>query len=395
MIFCSNPVNGGTAAVMAQTVNGLKNNKNFKIFPCVNAGNNVEIYKTLPEINYLNVKSEEQALGPLSQNVGIVKRVFRRFYRNIKYSKYVKQNIQTFINFIKENSISSVLIHNGGYGGDDLCNQLLHAASKVVMKHCIMVLHNDFCKTKVGMIRFAKYDAQISKWATELVTVSQFTRKRILDNSFIKKDLKVIYNGLPEKRTLSDEQKESVMPLDKNICNIGMIGNFQSNKGQLYLLETFNKLKKRYNEKVVLSIIGNIYEQEYFEKCKEYIKNNNLTDAVNIYHNIYNAAEYCSLFDFMVVPSLWDESFGLTACEALIAGKPCIVTATGGLTEVVQDNVDGFVVPINNSDYFANKMQELCSNEELRNKMGKNARINYEEKFTLDKMIQNYANILS
>ena len=162
MIFCSNPVNGGTATVMAQTVLGLMSYTKFKIIPCTNAGNDVEIYKTLPNISYLNVKSEKQSLGELFENVGIFARITRRILRNIKYRKIIKQNIMVFRAFLLENKIDTVLIHNGGYVGDDLCNQLLHASSGVVMKHRIMVLHSDFCKTKVGMIRFA------SSWGVSL-----------------------------------------------------------------------------------------------------------------------------------------------------------------------------------------------------------------------------------
>ncbi len=395
MVFCSNPVNGGTAAVMVQTVLGLMNYPQFKIIPCVNVGNDVKIYKTIQDITYLDVRSEEQALGDLSLNIRGGARVIRRIIRNINYRRVIKQNIKTFKNFLLEHKIDSVLIHNGGYVGDDLCNQLLEASNGIVMKHRIMVLHNDFSKTKVEMIRYAKYDRQISKWATDLVTVSQFTRNRILNNSYIKKDLTVIYNGLPEKHTLTDEKKNTTIEVDKNVCNIGMIGNFLSNKGQLYLLGAFKKFKEQYENEVVLSIIGNIYETEYFEKCKEFISQNNLTNCIRIYHKIYNAAEYCSLFDFMVVPSLCDESFGLTACEAMIAGKPSIVTSTGGLPEVIVNNEDGFVVPIDDTELFAEKIKNLCNNKDLRLKMGANARRHYEEKFTLDKMVQNYAEILA
>lgn len=394
LIFCANSINGGTALVMAETVMGLQNIHNFKIIPCVNAGNNVEIYKILPGINYLDVKSEEQVLGKLSQNIGITARIIRRIIRTVKYNGVVKQNIKVFKTFLLKNKIDSVLIHNGGYVGDELCNQLLQASNGIVMKHRIMVFHSDFFKSKIGKIRYAKYDRQITKWATELVTVSQFTRKRILDNSYIKKDLVVIYNGLSEKRTLTEEQKNTTIVVDKNICNIGMIGNFQSIKGHLYLLEAFKKLKEIYNEKVVLSIIGNICEPDYFEKCKDYIIKNKLVNDIRIYHQIYNASEYCNLFDFMVVPSLCDESFGLTACEAMIARKPCVVTSTGGLPEVIVDNEDGFVIPVDNSDLFAERMFVLCKNSDLRKEMGITARKHYIEKFTLEKMISKYENIL-
>mgnify|MGYP002625292882 CR=1 FL=1 len=394
LVFCSNPVNGGTALVMAQTVIGLSKDSSFRVFPVVNSGNNVEAYKALPDITYLDVLSEEQVFGECPQNIGLLKRIKRRIIRNIKYRPIIKQNIKKFEAYCRDNSIDSVLIHNGGYVGDDLCNQLLKAASRVVMKHRILVLHNDFCKTKVGMVRYALYDKRISKWATELVTVSNFTRNRILKNSFISKDMKVIYNGLQEKQTLTEQEKSEKLRLGKDACNIGMIGNFQSNKGHFYLLSAFKLLKENCNQKVVLSIIGNIYENDFYCKCTDYIKQNNLSEFINIYHDIYKAGEYCNQFDFMVVPSLWDESFGLTACEAMMAGRACVVTQTGGLPEVITGSEDGFVVPIDDVELFAKKLNELVCNKDLRIKMGQSARKHYEEKFTIEKMIKQYSEIL-
>lgn len=83
-----------------------------------------------------------------------------------------------------------------------------------------------------------------------------------------------------------------IIAVDKSVCNIGMTGNFQSIKGHLYLLEAFKRLKELYNGKVMLSIIGNIYEYDYFEKCKDFIIQNNLTDNIRMYHQIYNTSEY-------------------------------------------------------------------------------------------------------
>ena len=394
MVFCSNPTDGGTAEIMAQTVLGLQQIPDFRVYPCVNKGNRVKRYKLIPDIEYLAVYSEVQILGELKQLKNIFMRFFIRIYRNNLYKKCIKLNIEKFKEYIITHQIDSVLIHNGGYVGDDLCNQLLEASSQIVMKHRVMVLHNDFCKTKIGMIRYARYDNKLSDWATDIITVSEFTRDRILKNSFIKQDIKVIYNGLPNICTLTEEEKRAIICLKSGVLNIGMIGNFQRNKGHLCLLKAIKGLLDNNFSEFRLSIIGNVYDKVYYEECRQFIEREGLLSYVKIFHNILNAGEFCSLFDFMVVPSLMDESFGLTACESMMKSTACIVSDTGGLPEVISDGVDGFVVPANNWQILMEKIQELSINQNLRNIMGKNAKDNYLLKFTVNKMIEEYVNIL-
>ena len=134
-------------------------------------------------------------------------------------------------------------------------------------------------------------------------------------------------------------------------------------------------------------------DKVYYEECRQFIEREGLLSYVKIFHNILNAGEFCSLFDFMVVPSLMDESFGLTACESMMKSTACIVSDTGGLPEVISDGVDGFVVPANNWQILMEKIQELSINQNLRNIMGKNAKDNYLLKFTVNKMIEEYEEI--
>jgi glycosyltransferase involved in cell wall biosynthesis len=63
------------------------------------------------------------------------------------------------------------------------------------------------------------------------------------------------------------------------------------------------------------------------------------------------------------------EAFGLVVQEAFSAGRPVIVSKSGGPAELVRDGVDGFVVERNNGKALAEAMQKFINNPELIKKM--------------------------
>ena len=63
--------------------------------------------------------------------------------------------------------------------------------------------------------------------------------------------------------------------------------------------------------------------------------------------------------DVLVVPSLWYEAFSLIAHEAFLAGIPVIASRLGALAEVVQDGVDGLLVPPSDVSAWTATLQRL------------------------------------
>jgi glycogen(starch) synthase len=71
-----------------------------------------------------------------------------------------------------------------------------------------------------------------------------------------------------------------------------------------------------------------------------------------------------------VVPSVVPEGFGLVAVECLAAGTPCVVSALGGLLDVVADGVEGLHVPPGDAEALAGALQRLLEDEPLRSRLG-------------------------
>lgn len=78
--------------------------------------------------------------------------------------------------------------------------------------------------------------------------------------------------------------------------------------------------------------------------------------------------------DIFVFPSV-TETQGIVITEAMAAGIPAVAIDMMGPSDLIQDGVDGFLVPLNLAD-FSSKIEKLLDNEDLRKKMGERARKN-------------------
>ena len=87
---------------------------------------------------------------------------------------------------------------------------------------------------------------------------------------------------------------------------------------------------------------------------------------------------------FLVHLSLY-EPFGLTPLEAGLFSKPSIVTNHGGPPEVVVDGLTGYIVDPRDYRNIGSKMNSLLSSDSLRHDMGKQARENIVQKFTMER----------
>jgi D-inositol-3-phosphate glycosyltransferase len=81
----------------------------------------------------------------------------------------------------------------------------------------------------------------------------------------------------------------------------------------------------------------------------------------------YNAADVC------VVPSFY-ESFGLVAVESMACGTPVVASRVGGLTTTVQDGETGYLIPWRCPEPFAERLELLLDNDELRASFGRAGR---------------------
>lgn len=103
----------------------------------------------------------------------------------------------------------------------------------------------------------------------------------------------------------------------------------------------------------------------------------------NQVHELLNAA------DVLLLPSDL-ESFGLAALEAMACGVPAVCSRVGGLPEVIQDGVEGYLVPPRDVRTMAARALDLLTDPERRTQMGKAARQRAVNNFCSTKIIPLY-----
>jgi glycosyltransferase involved in cell wall biosynthesis len=155
--------------------------------------------------------------------------------------------------------------------------------------------------------------------------------------------------------------------------NILFIGNFTEGynwKGLDYLIEAVKNIK---NSSLV--VIGEGNSKDILNINFKGIKTGN---------ELIKEIQRCSI---LVLPSISPESFGIVLIEAMACKKPVIGSNIGGIPYVIDNEVNGLLVPPKDSPALADAIIKILKNPTLAKKMGENGYKKVKENFTLD--IQN------
>jgi len=203
--------------------------------------------------------------------------------------------------------------------------------------------------------------------------IAQFTSKN---------DIYICPNGIPEIKSTSNLLKNNIN--NYGSCQILFFSNLIETKGVYILLEACNLLVKKnisFNC-IYIGGEGDISSNQLNEK----IRLLNLEEVVK-YQGIKYGTDKELVFsesDIFAFPTFYaNETFGLVNLEAMQHSLPIISTNEGGIPDIVIDGVNGFLVPKQNSEALADKLEILINNPVLRYKMGLAGKKMYEEKFTL------------
>jgi glycosyltransferase involved in cell wall biosynthesis len=107
--------------------------------------------------------------------------------------------------------------------------------------------------------------------------------------------------------------------------------------------------------------------------------------------NMPEAGKYNQLVDLFMLPSDY-EGLPMVIIEAMSYGKPVVASNVGGISEIVINGENGYVVE-NSADAFAEKIQYILENKLIYEKFSANAYRQFREHLTVEKMLQGYMEI--
>lgn len=188
----------------------------------------------------------------------------------------------------------------------------------------------------------------------------------------------VIYNGIDGPAAPAPVNYDGSRPL-----RLALIGRINRIKGQDVLLAALARLPQASRAKFCVRMVGGAFENPALEtKLHEDVAAAGLTGIVSVEPFAQDTAPLYDWADVVVAPSKLPESLGRTAIEAMAFARPALVSAIGGLTEVVADGETGWHVPPGDAEALAQKLMRLVEAPAAWSGFGLKARARYEALFS-------------
>ena len=160
-------------------------------------------------------------------------------------------------------------------------------------------------------------------------------------------------------------------------------------KGVIELIEAAEKLRNEYEGRVEFWLCGRlavnadaVSKEELEARCDgKYIK------WLDFQKDIKTVLEQSHIMAF---PSYYREGIPKSLIDACAVGRPIVTTNSIGCKDVVDEGVNGFLVPIKDSEALAAKLRILIEDKALRVRMGKAAREKAELEFSIEEVIKKH-----
>ncbi|SHF91402.1 Glycosyltransferase involved in cell wall bisynthesis [Salegentibacter echinorum] len=193
----------------------------------------------------------------------------------------------------------------------------------------------------------------------------------ILTLNYPKSKTSVLRRGIPGEQKeikLCAQNLRNELEFTQDTKIVMHVGNFSPEKNHRFLLDVFQKIAKDH-EKIKLVCVG---DGITYDKIQTEIQERKLGGIIHLLGFKKNIPELLAGADCVVLSSLIEGVPGIIL-EAAVQGKPCVASNVGGVKEVLIDKKTGYIIDDFDADVFADKIKQLCLNDQLRFKLGENA----------------------
>ncbi len=229
--------------------------------------------------------------------------------------------------------------------------------------------------------------SRLGKRLRLFIAVSHAVARSLVRAGVDPEKVAVIHNGIPDPRGSAPEP--SVPSSDVRLGIVGQVGAW---KGHEDLIEAFAMVAGKHP-----SLTLNIYGKDqgpYQDRLKTRIAELGLTRRVTWKGFVKDRSAIYGSIDVCVVPSRSEDPLPTTAIEAGYWGLPVIATTCGGLPEIIEDGVNGLLVPAKFPAGLAAAIEQLAGDANRRARMGAAARGRMQLHFSEERFLGEFIDIL-
>ena len=169
------------------------------------------------------------------------------------------------------------------------------------------------------------------------------------------------------------------------------VGRLRDEKGILVILKALDLLLNEPNEqasmkhRLHLNIFGT-GDKTYINELQTFLQEKHLTEVVTFHGKVPQdeLIRHYDSSDITLVPSLWQEPFGLVIAEAMARELPVIASNVGGPAEILTHEVNGLLIEPGDERALTAAITQLIEQPEKRARLAQAARITVQERFTIE-----------
>lgn len=215
--------------------------------------------------------------------------------------------------------------------------------------------------------------------------VSNGLRKWLVDEAGVKltKNVSILHNGVDEKRLVSSSNGlRSELGLNDDATLFGMIGNFYQadRKDQLTVCRALPQFFDVAPNTHFLFVGSYDEAPEKYQACREFCESRNIGDRTHFLGGRADVTDILNGIDVFVLSSI-QEGLPISVIEAMLVGKPCILSDIEPLLEVSKKGQFAMIFKTGDAVDLAAKMTEMAKNGDLRDQLGSSGK-----QFALDEL---------
>jgi glycosyltransferase involved in cell wall biosynthesis len=339
---------GGLERVVATLFDGLNKDKYEPSIWCIAGGGELtdEFIQKNKDIKILSLKTYHNPLN-------IVKLAF--LIRNRKFH----------------------IVHTHGYYASTMGRiSAFLVRTPVIIAH----VHTTYWNFKKRHLRIEK----VLSWITDcIICCASAVKDFVISNEKINPHkITTIYNGIHYQKW--EEGEPVTYYSDKKVIQIIITASLVENKGHKYLLEALSKIVKRHHN-VKLNIVG---DGPLRSQLVSYAGRLGISDHIEFFGIVNDVQTLLKNCDIFVLPSIAREGLSIAIIEAMWLAKPVIASNIGGNAELVNDGINGYLVPPKDSDALTEKLEILIGNRKLCRLMGVEGNKKFKNKFDASVMVK-------
>ncbi len=255
----------------------------------------------------------------------------------------------------------------------------------------VMTRHYSDYHTRIDKRWHVRLDRLCTRLASGVIAVSRHTADHLLEAEGAPHEkVHVVTNGIDFERVKPSGPGAAARVREE----LGLDGvplllvpaRLHAEKGHRYLFEALPQLRRRLEGRFAVLVAG---EGSYESVYRREVEALGCQDLVHFLGFRRDMPDLMAAADVVVLPSV-AEAFGLVLAEALFLGVPVVATRVGGIPEIVDDGVDGVLVPPADSAALADALAALVGDPARRSALAGRGRAKVVERFSFERMVRSY-----